>query len=91
MLDTYNDNNFNSNNPDNFPQSDEIDLDYKLISNIGFENVDMKDYPDFCDAYVSSADYNGQPLSERELDYLNEDRSWVYEQLMERLFQEQFY
>jgi hypothetical protein len=28
MLDTYNDNNFNSNNPDNFPESEEIDLDY---------------------------------------------------------------
>ena len=59
----------------------------KDIDNITFEDIDMKDYPDFCDAYVSSADMNGWPMSQEELNDLNENYGeWVYEKLIEYLF-----
>lgn len=52
------------------------------LYNIEWDNVDARDYPDFCDAYVSYAEHeNGEPLTPDELDSL--DSSGVYERLME--------
>jgi hypothetical protein len=61
-------------------------LDYTLISNLEFEDVDMNDYPDLCDAFISSADYDGDPMPEDLLDILNEDRDYVHEQLLNYLY-----
>ncbi len=36
-------------------------MDYKLIDNIEVDGIDTKDYLDFCDAFIASADYNGKP------------------------------
>lgn len=44
---------------------------YKL-ENVVVNGVNPKDYPDYADAYVESADINGIPLNENELDWLNE-------------------
>jgi hypothetical protein len=49
----------------------------------------MKDYPDFCDAYVESASFNGVELTDKELDELNdsdETRSWVNAHAYESLY-----
>lgn len=54
-------------------------MDYKKIKNIEVEGIDTKDYPDFCDAFISSADYDGKPMTEVQLDELNQDSSFVYE------------
>ena len=44
------------------------------IESIEIEDIDMKDYPDFCDAYLSHAEYaNGTPLDETELEEFAED------------------
>ena len=52
------------------------------LINIEVEDIDMKDYPDFCDAYIAYAeDSDGIPLTEQELDVVNEDSSYVYEQV----------
>ena len=56
------------------------------INNIKFEDIDYSDYPDFCDAFISSAEYDGRDMTEDELDELNEDREFVYEKLLEYLF-----
>ena len=48
-------------------------MDYKLIDNIEVDDIDTSDYPDFCDAFISSADYNGKPMTDDQLDKLNED------------------
>ena len=55
-----------------------------LIKSIKFENVDISDYPDFCDAFISKAKWkNGNNLSEEELDELNENYpEFVYENLL---------
>jgi hypothetical protein len=60
------------------------DLDYSKIDNIEWDGIDESDYPDFCDAYISAADYDGRPMTEEELENL--DKDWVYEKLISHLF-----
>jgi len=60
-------------------------MDYKKIDNIEIDGIDTKDYPDFCDAYISSADYDGVPMTDEQLDELNEDGDYVYGCIMDYL------
>jgi hypothetical protein len=69
-----------------FDESVKRELDYKKITDIQFEDVDYKDYPDFCDAFIVSAKMNGFEMNEAELDELNQDSEFVHEKLMEYLF-----
>jgi len=43
-----------------------------LMQDIILGDVYMNDYPDFCDAYVESASFNGVELTEEQLDDLND-------------------
>lgn len=55
------------------------------LKNFQFEDVDLKDYPDFCDAYVSYAEHeDGTPLTEEELEAIPDDV--VYDKLMDYIF-----
>ena len=60
-------------------------MNYKKIDNIEIDGIDTKDYPDFCDAYISSADYDGVPMTDEQLDELNEDGNYVYGHIMDYL------
>ena len=64
----------------------EVNLDYKLISNTQFDGIDYNDYPDYCDAYIVSADYDGVEMTEEQIELLNDDRNYVYEKLMDYLY-----
>ncbi len=57
----------------------ETQFDYSKITNIEMDNVNWSDYPDFTDAYIESADYEGVPMTENQLDDLNEDDQFRYE------------
>ena len=62
-------------------------IDFSLIDNVVVNGIDYKDYPDFCDAYISEADYDGNPMSDEMLDDLNTDyRDFVYEKVYSHLF-----
>ena len=61
-------------------------MDYKKIDNIEVDGIDTKDYPDFCDAYITSADYEGEPMTDSQLDEINEDGDFVYECVQNHLF-----
>lgn len=61
-------------------------LNYDLIDNIEFEGIDHNDYPDYCDAYIISADYNGREMTEDEIEELNDDSGFVYDKLMNFLY-----
>jgi hypothetical protein len=61
-------------------------IDYSKITDISINGIDYADYPDFCDAYIEDAYYNGIPLTEDQLEELNEDRDFVYEKVMNFLF-----
>ena len=60
-------------------------LDYDQVDNIVVEGIDTKDYPDFCDAYIVSADYDGKPMTDEQLDELNEDGDFQHECIMNDL------
>jgi len=45
-------------------------IDFKLIENIEIGDIDMRDYPDFTDAYIEYAEYDGKEMSEEMMDYI---------------------
>jgi hypothetical protein len=55
-------------------------LDFSKITNIQVADVDSRDYPDFCDAYIEACDYNGEPANDEMLEVINEDGDFVHEQ-----------
>ena len=57
-------------------------IDYKKIDNIEVDGIDTKDYPDFSNAYIVSADYDGVPMTDQQLDEINEDGDFQYECIM---------
>lgn len=61
-------------------------MDYSKITNVEIEGIDFRDYPDFCDAYIVSADYDGVPMTQEQLDEINEDSQYVYDSVMEWIF-----
>jgi hypothetical protein len=63
-----------------------IKLDYEKISNVFVGGIDMEDFPDFCDAYIESADYEDREMTEEELDILNEDGEFISEHAHSQLF-----
>lgn len=57
------------------------------VINAEFDDVDGGDYPDFCDAFISYAEHtDGTPLTDEELDLLNEDAELVHQMLMDHLY-----
>ncbi len=63
-----------------------ITLDYSKINNVKIGGLDMADYPDFCDAYIESADYGDRIMTEDELDILNENGCFVSEEAHKSLY-----
>ncbi len=63
-----------------------IELDYSKIEEVEMDGIDMKDYPDFCDAFIAAASYDGREMTDDELDVLNEDRDYVYQKAIDRVF-----
>jgi hypothetical protein len=58
-------------------------LDYSKIDMIEFDGIDPDDYPDFNDAYICYAEYDGREMTDEELDLLNDDHDFVYDKLMD--------
>ena len=61
-------------------------MNYDLIDNIEVDGIDTNDYPDFCDAFIASADYNGEAMTEEHLEVLNQDYSFVHDCVYTHLF-----
>mgnify|MGYP003658187320 FL=1 len=59
--------------------------DVKDVTNVVIEGVELKDHPDYCDAFVASADWFGEELDDEALDIVNEDSDFVYEHVLELL------
>jgi hypothetical protein len=51
-----------------------------------WDGIDHKDAPDYCDAFIVSANYDGYPLTEEQIEEI-EDRApdFVYDELMKYL------
>ena len=67
-----------------------MNIDLTKVCDVEVDGIDTRDYPDFCDAFISEAwykDTNGiRELTETELDWLNEQHDFVYEQVQKWLF-----
>ena len=62
-------------------------IDLSLVDNVEIDGIDYSDYPDFCDAFVSNADYKGEPMSDEMVEYINENYpDYVYEQVINKIF-----
>ena len=61
-------------------------LDYSKISNVVVSNIDMEDYPKFCDAYIEKADYDGIPMTDTDLNTLNEDMGFINKCVIKQIF-----
>ena len=63
-----------------------IKFDLSLIDDIDIDGIDMRDYPDFCDAFLVGASYNGRELTEDELEYVQDSNpEWFYDQVWDTI------
>lgn len=50
-------------------------------------NVDLSQYPEFCDAYIESATLkDGTEATEEQLEEINEDSDFVYTETIKSIF-----
>ena len=53
-------------------------IDTTKVTDVEIEDVMLSYFPDFCDAYIASATYDGRDMTEEELEELNDDTDFVY-------------
>lgn len=58
-------------------------METKKITNIEFDGVDSKDYPDFSDAFIVSAECDGIEMTEDEIEKL--DIGDYYDELIQSM------
>lgn len=61
-------------------------IDLNKITNVEVDGIDFKDYPDFVDAYISYAEYNGKEMTEDELEALSDNSDFMYTALLNKIF-----
>jgi hypothetical protein len=61
-------------------------IDTTRVDNVVVDIPDTSDYPDFSDAYIESADLDGVPMTDEELDDLNCDSDFVYDEVIKYLY-----
>ena len=62
-------------------------IDTSKVDNIVFGGVHHWDYPDYSDAYIESAEYEGRELTDEEIDWLRDNEpDWFYNKLMDSIF-----
>lgn len=65
---------------------DATSLDLSKIDNVEVD-YDSSDYPDFADAYIINADYNGVPMTDEQLDVLNSGKygDFIHDEVFNQL------
>ena len=50
-----------------------MEINGRKVTSVEIEGVDFNDYPDFCDAYFSYAEFEdtGEPLNDEQIEELN--------------------
>ena len=61
------------------------EVQYDKIDNVIVQDIDMKDWPDFCDAYIESCEIDGVPATEEQLEFINQNGMFVHEKVWEAL------
>lgn len=76
----------NAHEPRAYMQLTRSNIDYGKVSNIVFEDVDHSDAPDYCDAHIVSAEYDGVEMTDEQIELLNNDSDFVYDSLISSLY-----
>ena len=63
-----------------------LKFDFSLIKCVEVEDIDHRDAPEYCDAHITYAEYDGREMTDLELEHLNEDSDFVYEAIMEAIY-----
>jgi len=61
-------------------------MDLTKITNVEIENIDHKDAPDYCDAFISYAELDGLEMTDEQLEALNENSDFVHECVYDFLY-----
>lgn len=56
-----------------------VKLDYSKIEIVEIDGIDHKDYPKYCDAYISEATVDGVEATDAQLDEMNDNSQFRYE------------
>ena len=57
-------------------------IDFKKVEVLEVSDINHYDYPEYCDAYISEANYNGNPMNNDMLDEINDNYpDFVYQQV----------
>ena len=60
----------------------------RRLTSVTVQDIDFKDYPDFCDAFIESAVWEdtGEPLTDDELEQVNEDGTLRWDATMSVIY-----
>ena len=61
-------------------------IDFTKVTDVEVADVDMHDYPKFCDAYIEYALVDGVEATDEQLDEINDNDTFVYEKVMEYIW-----
>jgi hypothetical protein len=61
-------------------------MELDKITNIELGGIYHDDYPDFCNAFIESAEIDGVELTDAELDELNCNSEFVYDCVLNHIF-----
>jgi hypothetical protein len=64
----------------------EPEIDFTKIDNVELDGIDYRDAPDFSDAYIVSCDIDGIPATEEELEIINNNGEFVYDQVEKHIY-----
>ena len=56
-------------------------MNVKNITNVEFADIDMSDYPKFCDAYIEYAEIDGRAATDAEIEDMMNDGNIFYDLL----------
>jgi cellulose biosynthesis protein BcsQ len=63
-----------------------LKMDTSKIDNIIISDIDFNDAPKFTDAHIEGADYDGEEMTEEQLNEINEDYDFVYEAVINQIY-----
>lgn len=55
-------------------------IDHSKIEDLVFDSIDHADHPDYVDAFLVSATYQGRRMTVTEIDAI--DKDWLHEQIL---------
>ena len=62
-------------------------INLKKIKEVELEGINTNDWPDFSDAFITKAEYEGRDMTEKEIEHVNDNYTdFVHDQVIDFLF-----